>query len=76
MWQNVAFCSANDRPVLVTLRAGRDPPTDDPHELVCLDYGMRCTGAFCPLLSIPDGEGGKSPAFAPGGGRTPLPGGS
>ena len=73
MSEHVAFCSANDRPVPVTLRAEREPATADPHELVCLDYGTRCTGALCPLLSVPDEEDFRTPAFAPPG-RVPLPG--
>ncbi len=74
MSEHVAFCSANDRPVPVTLRAGRYP-SEDPHELVCLDYGTRCTGAFCPLMCIPDEEAFQPPALAPPG-RVPLPGAS
>ena len=60
-----AFCSARDRNVPVLVRAGRpsarnpnEAPTpasgDDSPELVsCLDYGVRCTGWLCPLLSVP-----------------------
>ena len=73
MSEHVAFCSANDRPVLAVLRAERDPLADDPHALVCLDYGTRCTGAFCPMLSIPDEEAFPDSAFAAPG-RVPLPG--
>jgi hypothetical protein len=73
MSEQVAFCSANDRPVPVTLRMGGDPARDDPHELVCLEYGRRCTGAFCPLLSTTDEES-LEPAALVARGRAPLPG--
>ena len=49
-----AYCSACDRPVPVMLRrADADVSTRDAaSELVCLDYGARCTGALCPMFSF------------------------
>jgi hypothetical protein len=56
-----AYCSAVDRNVPVRLRAGASPrdrvSLQDPAELVCLDYGVRCTGWCCPLFSISDDDG-------------------
>ncbi len=58
MSEHVAFCSACDRPVPVTSRAeARDRAPEEPEQLVCLDYGGRCSGAFCPMAWIPDEEG-------------------
>lgn len=52
-----AYCSATDRNVPVMVRKdaglGRRPSVQDSRVLVCLDYGVRCTGAFCPLFSFP-----------------------
>lgn len=54
-----AFCSATDRnvPVLVRMakkRQSRRPSYYDAAErLVCLDYGVRCTGWLCPLFDVP-----------------------
>ena len=54
-----AYCSATDRnvPVLVELtrtrsRAAR-PSYREAERLVCLDYGVRCTGWLCPLFDVP-----------------------
>ncbi len=60
-----AYCSATDRNVPVMVRGderlGRRPSVQDSRILVCMDYGVRCTGAFCPLFSFPgDGPGGGS----------------
>jgi hypothetical protein len=62
MSESVAFCSACDRPVPVTPRTvAGDRTSDEPRQLVCLDYGRRCSGAFCPMmLWIPDEEGVQS----------------
>lgn len=61
MRHHTAYCSACDRPVPVALRpdAGEHelPGPEDAHDLVCLDYGVRCTGSFCPLFSTPGEEG-------------------
>lgn len=56
MPHHMAYCSACDRPVPVDFRALADPAvrrvTDDPAELVCLEYPARCTGSMCPMFSI------------------------
>ena len=50
-----AFCSACDRnvPVMLLPREEKSagPSLYDPGMLVCLDYGVRCTGSMCPLFS-------------------------
>lgn len=51
MKSHTAFCSACDRQVKVLVRAGYEP--DDPESLVCLAYGEECTGAMCPLFTVP-----------------------
>ena len=52
----IGYCSACDRNVPVILRTpaevGRTPAPGDAEALVCLDYGVRCTGALCPLFSV------------------------
>jgi hypothetical protein len=52
----LGYCSACDRNVPVVLRApverGRKPSPKDAEALVCLDYGVRCTGNMCPLFSV------------------------
>lgn len=74
MSQHVSFCSACDRPVPVTERveaSDRDEP-----QLVCLDYGRRCSGAFCPMvLWTPAEEALQSagPVGISSAGRPPLP---
>jgi hypothetical protein len=54
----MAFCSACDRSVPVALKSGVSPDarpaTQDAEALVCLDYKVRCTGAFCPTFSLED----------------------
>lgn len=53
-----AYCSAVDRNVPVRVRAGASRQArltvQDPADLVCLDYKVRCTGWCCPLFSISD----------------------
>lgn len=51
MKSHTAYCSACDRPVKVLVRDGFE--ADDPESLVCLDYGEKCTGALCPLFTVP-----------------------
>jgi hypothetical protein len=52
-----AYCSACDRNVRVVVkpdaldRHGRQ--SYDPHDLVCLEFGERCTGDMCPLFDVP-----------------------
>lgn len=52
-----AYCSATDRNVPVLLkpdaRPGSRPSVRDAEALVCLEYGVTCTGAFCPLFDVP-----------------------
>lgn len=55
MERRTAFCSACDRNVPVLVDAprwdGRRPSIHDVEEaVVCLDYGVRCTGALCPMF--------------------------
>jgi hypothetical protein len=63
-----AYCSAVDRNVPVRLKAGAAPrdrvSLHDPADLVCLDYGVRCTGWCCPLYSISDDDGAAVTALA------------
>jgi hypothetical protein len=53
-----AYCSAVDRNVPVRLKPGAAPrdrlSLQDPADLVCLDYQVRCTGWCCPLYSVMD----------------------
>lgn len=55
-----AYCSAVDRNVPVVLKAGAAPrdrvTLQNPADLVCLDYKVRCTGWCCPLFSVSDDE--------------------
>ena len=57
----IGYCSACDRNVPVILRTtadfGRTPAPGDAEALVCLDYGVRCTGALCPLFSVDPATG-------------------
>ena len=56
MPEHVSYCSACDRPVPVSVRAEADRAPDDPPQLVCLDYGTRCSGVFCPMVLWPPDE--------------------
>lgn len=58
MEKRAAFCSACDRNVPVLVAAldwvGRHASIHDAEEaVVCLDYGVRCTGALCPMFRAP-----------------------
>jgi hypothetical protein len=60
MEKRVAFCSACDRNVPVVVLRGvweqRPPSRRDAEEaIVCLDYGVRCTGSLCPMYRIDAG---------------------
>jgi hypothetical protein len=50
-----AYCSATDRNVPVAImpgaRLGKVPSVQDAEILICLDFGVRCTGAMCPLFT-------------------------
>ena len=51
-----AYCSACDQNVRVVLQPGNEPLVvrdDDATELVCLEYGEKCTGDMCPLFQVP-----------------------
>lgn len=66
MEKHVAFCSACDRNVPVVLLHGsweRRPPSlhDAGEAVICLDYGVRCTGALCPMFRVGD-DAGPDPA--------------
>jgi hypothetical protein len=56
METHLAYCSACDREVEVTLdpeftvEPGEPIP---PEAVVCLDHGKVCTGALCPLFGVP-----------------------
>lgn len=61
MERRAAFCSACDRNVPVLVEApdwdDRIPSIRDVREaVVCLDYGVRCTGAMCPMFRAPTEE--------------------
>jgi hypothetical protein len=51
-----AYCSACDTDVRVVIT---DPPVHGEQapiagaEVVCLDFGARCTGAMCPMFGLP-----------------------
>lgn len=51
-----AFCSACDHDVEIAVL---DPPLHDGQatlpdgDIVCLDFGERCTGAMCPMFGLP-----------------------
>lgn len=57
METQLAYCSALDRMVRVVAdaEAGAWPDRGelDANELVCLEYGDSCTGAFCPVFRLP-----------------------
>jgi hypothetical protein len=53
---HMAYCSACDRQVRVTLRPGADSDDPQPEDLVCLDHGTVCTGSLCPLFLVPPPE--------------------
>ena len=52
-----AYCSACDRNVRVVVNPEALEKHRfqiyDPHDLVCLEYGERCTGDLCPLFDVP-----------------------
>lgn len=66
----LGYCSACDRNVPVALRKPLEhrttPGASDPRALVCLDYGVRCTGNLCPMFTVPrsggqDGSAARRP---------------
>jgi hypothetical protein len=56
MLTQTAYCSACDQDVHVVIT---DPPVMadqapiEGGEVVCLDFGARCTGAMCPMFGLP-----------------------
>lgn len=60
MLERTVFCPARDRDVPVLLREGAlDSDAAHLHAtgaFLCLDYGVRCTGAMCPLAAVPVDE--------------------
>ncbi len=72
MKTHLAYCSACDREVEVTLAPDFTPAPGEPippEAMVCLDLGEVCTGALCPLFGVPpeqlkdnlDRSGAKKP---------------
>lgn len=52
---HLAYCSACDREVQVTLAPDFTPEPGNlipPEAMVCLDHGEVCTGALCPLFGV------------------------
>ena len=52
-----AYCSACDQQVRIAVTpastfSGQAPVSDQP-DVVCLDFGERCTGAMCPMIGLP-----------------------
>lgn len=56
MLSQTAYCSACDQDVRVVITDAPvyfgQAPVDGP-EVVCLDFGERCTGAMCPMFGLP-----------------------
>lgn len=56
MLQQTAYCSACDQDVRVVVTDAPvysdQAPVSGP-EVVCLDFGQRCTGAMCPMFGLP-----------------------
>lgn len=70
METRTAYCSACDRPVPVILDPAAEEgvrfSAEDATRVICLDYGVRCTGALCPLFSVRDVPPlGRSGVFPP-----------
>jgi hypothetical protein len=56
MKKHLAYCSACDREVEVTLAPDYEHQPGEPippEAMVCLDHGDVCTGALCPLFGVP-----------------------
>lgn len=56
MKTRTAYCSACDRDVEIAvldspIHEGQAPIPDG--DVVCLDFGERCTGAMCPMFGLP-----------------------
>jgi hypothetical protein len=52
-----AYCSACDQQVRIALTPaplhGGQATLPDAPDVVCLDFGVRCTGQFCPMFGLP-----------------------
>jgi DNA-directed RNA polymerase subunit RPC12/RpoP len=56
MLSQTAYCSACDQDVRVVITDApvhSDQAPVDVGEVVCLDFGTRCTGALCPMFGLP-----------------------
>lgn len=57
-----AYCAARDQRVRAVRRSellGEPESTSaspDASDVICLEYGRRCTGATCPLFAVPSVE--------------------
>jgi hypothetical protein len=56
MQSQIAYCSACDQDVHVVVtdgptHEGQAPLADA--QIVCLDFGARCTGSMCPMFGLP-----------------------
>lgn len=53
-----AYCSACDHNVRVVVspRARKAGADADASDLVCLEYGEKCTGDMCPLFNVPSDQ--------------------
>lgn len=66
MERTVAYCSACDRNVPVVILHGPSERQgtslhDAEEAVVCLDYGVRCTGALCPMFRVSNDVGAEPP---------------
>jgi len=58
----LAYCAGRDQKVQVIRRSelppefGGMPSVAGDSDVICLDYGNKCTGAICPLFDVPTGE--------------------
>lgn len=51
-----AYCSACDQEVRIVVTEGPvhgEQPIVSGPEVVCLDFGARCTGSMCPMFGLP-----------------------
>lgn len=53
---HLAYCSAGDRTIRVAPRPNLRTTPRRGEDLVCLEYGDRCTGAMCPVFGRPTPE--------------------
>jgi hypothetical protein len=57
METHTAYCSACDQPVRIAMTPvplhGGQATLPDAPDVVCLDFGERCTGQFCPMFGLP-----------------------